>query len=522
MNRSDQINLLKNKEIYWDILVIGGGASGLGVALDGVSRGLKVAVLEKADFAKGTSSRSTKLLHGGVRYLAQGQIGLVFEALHERGLLLKNANHLSKRQGFVIPLYSRWEQLKYWAGLKLYDWMSGRLSLGKSEIISQERTLRLMPHIKSEGLKGGVLYYDGQFDDARLTINIAQTIVEKGGVVCNYIGVTKLLKDASEMTSGVEVIDQLSSDTYAINAKMVVNATGVFADKILKMDNPKAKKSIQPSQGIHLVFDKKFIGSSQALMIPKTSDGRVLFAVPWKENILVGTTDTLVKKPKLEPIALASEIDFILETAQSYLRPAPTKSDIKSVFSGLRPLAISSDESEKTKEISRSHKVIVSESNLVSIVGGKWTTFRKMGQDTVDWYFKLTGAKKLASTSSQIHLHGAFKDEDQHQNSIDVYGTDTPLLNELINENSDWNQLLHPDFPNRKVEVIWAIRNEMALSLDDVLSRRLRILIQDSSVALAIAPKVATIMATEMNKDTQWIEDQISTFTKIAKNYKAF
>lgn len=519
MNRQNQLEQLQYTPL-WDIVIIGGGASGLGVALDAVSRGLKVAVLEKSDFAKGTSSRSTKLLHGGVRYLAQGQISLVLEALHERGLLIKNANHLSKRQAFVIPLYSTLDRIKYGIGLKIYDWMSGRLSLGKSEFIGKKRTQRLMPHIKTEGLRGGVIYYDGQFDDARLAINVAQTVVEKGSVALNYFGVSDLLKDAQGKICGVKAKNELTAEEYLLNAKAVVNATGVFADKILKMDDPSAKKSIQPSQGIHLVFDRKFFDSPEALMIPKTSDGRVLFAVPWKENVIVGTTDTLVKKPKLEPEALDSEIDFILETAQAYLNPAPTKKDIKAVFSGLRPLAKASSENEKTKEISRSHKVIVSSSNLISLVGGKWTTFRRMGQDTVDVYYKVSGENKVASQSEQLLIHGAFKEIKLHSNTIDVYGTDTPKLESLSKENPAFSEKLHPAFPNRIVDVIWAIREEMALTVDDILSRRLRIIFQDVDAAIELAPRVARILKEELNKDDVWEQEQITTFNKIANKYK--
>lgn len=519
MNRAEELIYLQSNT-NWDVLVIGGGASGLGVALDGVSRGLKVALIEKSDFAKGTSSRSTKLLHGGVRYLAQGQIGLVFEALYERGLLIKNANHLSKSQAFVIPIYSFIDHLKYGVGLKIYDWMSKRLSLGKSEMISKKRMLRLMPHIKTEGLRGGVIYYDGQFDDSRLAINIAQTIVEQGGHLANYCSVNQLLKNENGLVIGVEAKDELSGETFEIKAKMVVNATGVFGDKILQMDNPNAKKTIQPSQGVHIVLDKKFTASETALMIPETSDGRVLFAVPWKENLVVGTTDTLVKKPKLEPQALESEVNFILETAQAYLSPTPQKEDIKAVFAGLRPLAKASDENEKTKEISRSHKVIVSDSGLVSLVGGKWTTFRRMGQDTIDVFYKLNSIKKVDSCSKYLLIHGAFKDIDAYENTIDVYGTDAPLLNELAKENPEWNQQLHPNFPNKAVEVIWALREEMALKVDDVLSRRMRILFQDVDAAINLAPKVAALMRAELNKDASWEQEQISTFNKIANKYK--
>jgi glycerol-3-phosphate dehydrogenase len=400
--------------------VIGGGSSGLGVALDAVSRGLSVALFEKSDFAKGTSSRSTKLVHGGVRYLAQGDVFLVLEALRERGRLLRNAPHLAHNQSFVIPIFTFFDRLKYSIGLKMYDWMAGKLSLGKSTFISKAKTIERLPTIKQEGLKGGVIYHDGQFDDARLALNIAQTCDGKGAAVLNYFKVNQLNKDGDGKITGLSVKDQLSKNNYEINAKMVVNATGVFADKILQLDNPEAKKMIRPSQGIHLVLDRSFLSGEDALMIPETSDGRVLFAVPWHDKLVVGTTDTMRKKPKLEPAALEKEIDFVLKTAQEYLTKKPQRSDVLSVYAGLRPLAAPTDENEKTKEISRSHKVLVSDSNLITLTGGKWTTFRKMGEDTVEYFTKITGENLQKSTSADIHIH-AFA-EEYNADYLSVFG----------------------------------------------------------------------------------------------------
>ena len=312
MHRSANLSKIKdNQEKIWDIAIIGGGSSGFGVALDALSRGLSVVLLEKSDFAKGTSSRSTKLLHGGVRYLAQGDVLLVLEALKERGRLLENAPHLTYNQPFIIPIYTWFDRLQYSVGLKLYDLMAGKWRLGKSKFISKTETVRRMPQIKQEGLKGGVVYHDGQFDDARMIIALAQTCDELGGCVLNYSKVESLTKDANGKVDGLNFIDQLDGSHLQIKARMVVNAPGVFADKILKMDNPDARKSIQPSQGIHLVFDQSFLGGKDALMIPKTSDGRVLFAVPWHGKLVVGTTDTLKDKPQLEPEALEKEITSV-------------------------------------------------------------------------------------------------------------------------------------------------------------------------------------------------------------------
>lgn len=517
MNRQENLRQLQDKSKIWDIAVIGGGSSGLGVALDAISRGLSVVLFEKADFAKGTSSRSTKLVHGGVRYLAQGNVGLVFEALKERGKLLQNAPHLAHDQPFIIPIYTWKDRIMYSVGLKMYDWMAGRLSLGKSEFISKEETLTRLPGLKAKGLYGGVVYHDGQFDDARLALNIAQTADEAGTCVLNYVSVNNLLKNKSGKITGLSVSDKLSNNKYEVNAKMVVNATGVFADKILQMDNPKAPKMIQPSQGIHLVLDLDFLGGNDALMIPKTRDGRVLFAVPWHGKLVVGTTDTLREKPKLEPEALEKEIDFVLDTAAGYLAKTPTRADVKSVYAGLRPLARPKEGSTKTKEISRSHKVILSESGLVTLTGGKWTTFRKMGEDTVAYFTKVTGEKLKESKSLDMKIHGATSDIPVGH--WGVYGFDAKPIQELLNENKAWEAKLHPDFPNIEAEVIWAVRVEMAMKVEDVLARRIRMLFLDAQAAIDTAPKVAKLMAQEMKKDEEWIASELTDFNKIASKY---
>ncbi|MDQ6845760.1 MAG: glycerol-3-phosphate dehydrogenase/oxidase, partial [Bacteroidota bacterium] len=382
MRREDVLKKVEEGKI-WDVLVIGGGATGLGIALEACTRGYSTLLVEQSDFAKSTSSKSTKLVHGGVRYLAQGNIKLVREASIERGLLYKNAPHLVKNLRFIIPVYTRWYRLKYTIGLKLYDWISGRLSLGSSVFISRKEVIKNLPTINSKKLRGGVLYHDGQFDDARLSINIAQTIFDNGGFAINYMQVKNLLKE-NEQVCGAKIIDQKSSKEFNVKAKVVINATGIFVDDIIKMDDPKAKKNIAVSQGAHLVLDKKFLQSDDAIMIPKTSDGRVLFIVPWHDKLIAGTTDTPVENASLEPVALEKEIQFILQTAASYLTVTPERKDVQSTFAGLRPLAALKEKSNDTKEISRSHKIIVSPSKLFTIVGGKWTTYRKMGEDMID------------------------------------------------------------------------------------------------------------------------------------------
>jgi len=517
MNRKENFTKARDKGILWDIVVIGGGSSGLGVALDGLSRGLKVLLLEKADFAKGTSSRSTKLIHGGFRYLAQGDILLVLESLKERGRLLKNAPHLVHNQAFIIPVFTLFDRLKYTIGLKIYDLMAGNLRIGKSQFISKKECIHRLPNIKQDKLKGGVIYYDAQFDDARLALNVAQTCDEIGGAMLNYMKVTHLKKNPEGKITGVHVKDQLSTKAFEVKAKMVVNATGVFADKILTMDNPGARKMIQPSQGIHLVMDRSFLSQEDALMIPKTSDGRVLFAIPWYNKLVVGTTDTLRKKLIMEPDVLQKEINFILNTAGKYLTKAPTRKDILSVYAGLRPLAAPKNEDEKTKEISRSHKVIVSKSNLVTLTGGKWTTFRKMGEDTVDYYQQITGETPGKSKSAKQHIFG-YSLTKKHD-YMDIYGSERKIINELIAKNPELSQKLHPDFPYIKAEVTWAVRTEMAFKLEDVLARRIRVLFLDARAAIKMIPETARIMAEELGEGQDWIDKESAEFKKLVQRY---
>ncbi|WP_035804520.1 glycerol-3-phosphate dehydrogenase/oxidase [Lunatimonas lonarensis] len=518
MDRKTNIKRISDERTVWDLAIIGGGASGLGVALDALSRGLRVVLFEKADFAQGTSSRSTKLVHGGVRYLAQGEIGLVFEALRERGRLLRNAPHLTENQPFIIPVYTWMDRWKYSVGLKIYDWMAGSLRLGKSRFISRDETILRLPQIKAKRLKGGIVYHDGQFDDARLALAIAQTCDQLGGCLVNHFPVLDLTKDETGSLNGLMVKDALSGSKYRIHAKAVVNATGVFADKILQMDEPGIRKTIQPSQGIHLVVDKSFLGGSDALMIPATSDGRVLFAVPWQDKLVVGTTDTLREKAKMEPRPLAKEINFILETASHYLVKPPSRKDVLSVFAGLRPLAAPKEGSQKTKEISRSHKIIMSKSGLVTLTGGKWTTFRKMGEDTLEAIGKMGALALRPSTSVDIRLHG-------HTDLVEEghwkwYGTDADELRKLVKENPSLGRRLHDSYPYTEAEVVWAVRREMAMRVDDVLSRRMRMLILDAHAAMAMAPRVADLMAEELGKDQPWKDKELADFNKLADKYR--
>lgn len=501
----------------WDVLVIGGGATGLGVALDAVSRGYKTLLVEQADFAKGTSSRSTKLVHGGVRYLAQGDVKLVREACIERGLLQKNAPHLVKNQTFIIPVYNFWDKIKYTVGLKVYDWIAGKLSLGKSVFVSRSETLQQLPGIKEQGLLGGVLYHDGQFDDSRLAINIAQSIAENGGFVLNYAQVTGLLKNQSGKLNGAIVVDTEKSGSYHIKAKSIVNATGVFVDDILKMDDAEAGQTVVASQGIHLVVDKKFYPSVHALMIPETSDGRVLFAVPWHNEVVLGTTDTPVGQPSMEPRALEKEINFILQTASAYLHQPPTRKDVLSVFAGLRPLAAPEKGSQKTKEISRSHKIITSSSNLFTIIGGKWTTFRKMGEDMVNTIERhLQWPSKITTTETK-RIHG-FSEAVNWNDPFYFYGADAAALKKNIN--GAHNTWLSESLKIHEEQVRWAVRHEMARTVEDVLARRTRALLLDAKESIRICSDVAHIMASELNLDRDWIDEQINGYIQLAAQYQ--
>lgn len=501
----------------WDVIIIGGGATGLGVAVDAATRGYKTLLLEQSDFAKGTSSRSTKLVHGGVRYLAQGDIALVYEALHERGLLLKNAPHLVKDQEFIIPIYSWFSKYKYLIGLKFYDLLAGKSGFGKSSFLKKAQVLKAIPGLKEAGLIGGVRYSDGQFDDARLALNLAQTAADHGATILNYMKVTGLSK-VNGKTSGVVVSDVETGKSFQLTAKTIVNATGVFVDEILKMDQPSGHPLVRPSQGAHIVLDPSFLKGDVALMIPKTADGRVLFAVPWHGKVLVGTTDTPLNQHSLEPIALDQEVDFILSTAGQYLSKTPSKRDVLAVFAGLRPLAAPGKDTNSTKEISRSHKLIVANSGLITITGGKWTTYRKMAMDVVDKAIELHQLIPKACITHNVQVHGSKSLAQQHD-QLAIFGSDAEGIRNLMKEDANLAQPLHPSYAYSKAEVIWMVRNEMARTVEDVLARRMRLLILDAAGAIALAPIVAELMAKELKKDKNWVDEQVTRFNDVAKSY---
>ncbi len=503
-------------EAEWDIIIIGGGATGLGAAVDASSRGYKTLLLEKFDFAKATSSRSTKLVHGGVRYLAQGNLKLVMEALRERGLLLENAPHLTHIQPFVLPVYSWWKKWYYALGLKIYDLMSGKLSIGNTRVLSSKKVIECAPAISRKGLSGGILYFDGQFDDARLAINLAQTAEENGGAVLNYVEVIGVIKENGQI-KGVHARDNVSQKEYEIKTKSVINATGIFTDDILKMDDHQHHHVISPSQGIHLVIDKSFFPGDYALMVPKTDDGRVLFAVPWHNRMIVGTTDTPVKAPLFEPHAQEEEIAFVIRNVNRYLNTNIRREDVKAVFAGLRPL-VRVPGQKNTSLMPRDHTIMVSRSNLVTITGGKWTTYRKMAKVAVDNALFVAKLERKACVTESLPIHGWCTSVDC-TDPLHYYGVDAAAIRSMAERNDSWRELLHPDFPFIKAEVIWAVRNEMAITIEDVLARRIRLLFLDARAAMDTAPVVAQLMAEEMGKNEDWQRDQLQQFQKLAMGY---
>jgi glycerol-3-phosphate dehydrogenase len=505
----------------WDIIVIGGGATGLGCAVDAAARGLRVLLLEAHDFAKGTSSRSTKLVHGGVRYLKQGNISLVVEALHERGRLCRNANHLVRHLSFIVPSYHWWEGPFYGVGLKVYDQLAGRLGLRPSRWLGREETLRLLPNLETAGLLGGVEYYDGQFDDARLAVNLMQTIFDRGGLALNYCPVVELVKE-SGLVAGVRARCAETGAEFTALARAVINATGVFCDGVRRLDEPAAPALVAPSQGVHLVVPRDFLPGESAVMIPHTDDGRVLFAVPWHDRVVLGTTDTPVPRAELEPRALPEEIGFIFHNADRYLARQPGPADVLSVYAGLRPLVRAAGQgAANTAALSRDHVILISPSGLLTITGGKWTTYRRMAQDAVDQALQLAGIEHRPCITENLPVHGALPESPPGlgERGWDVYGTDTPGLAALATGEPALAEKLHPDLPFLAAEVVWAARREMARTVEDVLARRTRALLLGARASIACAPRVATLLARELGRDATWEKNQIAEYTKLAEGY---
>ena len=517
MNRVELMDRAIERREPWDMVIVGGGAVGMGVAVDAASRGYEVLLVEQHDFGKGTSSRSTKLVHGGVRYLEQGAVSLVMEALKERGLLRQNAPHLVTDLAFVVPNYEWWEAPFYGIGLKVYDLLAGRFGFGVSEILSKDETLARLPTIKTEGLRGGVVYYDGQFDDARLLINLAATAVEQGAITLNYTPATALTFDADRFVDGIVARDLESGREFRAPARVVINAAGPYCDLVRRLAHPDAEALIAPSQGIHLVFDGSFLPGGNAIMVPHTTDGRVMFAIPWHGHTVVGTTDTPISDIALEPAPLDEEIEFILETAGRYLQRPIKRADVLSVFVGIRPL-VRSGSGGNTASLSRDHTIHIDPSGLLTIAGGKWTTYRHMAEDCVDHAATLARLPEKPCVTKNLNVHG-FHRQAHNFGALSVYGSDALPIQDLIRSEPALGKPLHPALSTCGAEVVWAARVEMARAVEDVLARRTRVLFLDARAAIEMAPETARLLAGELGRDQAWQTQQVEAFRSLAERY---
>ena len=531
MDRTAMLAQLRQRTEPWDIVVIGGGATGAGMAVDAASRSFSVLLLEREDFGKGTSSRSTKLVHGGVRYLEQGNVSLVMEALKERGILLENAPHLVHDLPFVVPNYSWWETPFYGIGLKIYDLLAGKYGFGRSRILTLEETLAHLPNIRQDGLRGGVIYHDGQFDDARLLIALLATAAEHGATILNYAPAVAFARDSDGFINGVTAVDRETGEQFHAKARVVINAGGIFADEVRCLADGEAQPMLAPSQGIHLVFDKSFLRGNTAIMVPHTSDGRVLFAIPWHGRTLVGTTDTPIDAPSYEPAPFEHEIDFILETAAQYLSRPPRRSDILSAFVGIRPLVkAAGSDATRTSALSRDHTIHIDSSGLLTIVGGKWTTYRHMAEDAVNHAITLGRLADAPCLTRTLRIHGyvapdkAAEEPDCPYRAEDcdpllVYGADAEAVRALAAADPRLAEPLDPELSIIGAQIIWAAREEMARTLDDALARRTRALLLNAAAAERMAPPAAALLAKELGKDPGWAEEQVATFLQLAAQY---
>ncbi len=514
LRRDTMIAALEDRSMTWDFIIIGGGGAGAGGAIYAASRGFSTLLIEADDFGKGTSSRSTKLVHGGVRYLQQGNLSLVLEALKERGLMRQNAPHLVHDLAFIVPNYTWWEAPFYGIGLRLYDFLAGKHGFGPSRNLSLEKTLEHIPTIETRGLRGGVIYYDGQFDDARLLINMIQTAAEHGATAVNYVEARELIKE-SGVIRGVRALDRETGAEFELRGRVVVNATGAFTDAVRRMDDPETPAIISPSQGVHIVLDRSFLPGDCAIMVPHTDDGRVLFAIPWHDHTLIGTTDTPIEKVDTEPRALPEELDFLVTHAARYLSKDPAESDVLSLFTGIRPLVSSQNESH-TAALSRDHTLHISGSGLVTITGGKWTTYRKMAEDTVDQAAVVAELDAPPCVTRDLRIHGYVKKPWEFGN-LAVYGADACRVSNLLNENEAWKAPLHPDLNICAGEAVWAVREEFARTVEDFLSRRTRALLLNARAAAAAAPEAARLMADELGRDEAWQRQQVESFKELAR-----
>jgi len=502
MKREEGLQRAQTKQ-SWDVAIIGGGATGLGAALEAASRGLKTILLERRDFASATSSRSTKLVHGGVRYLEQGNVSLVREALLERARLCRNAPHLVHKLNFVVPCYRWWDKLYYRLGLGVYDLLAGSKASPRSRLLSSAAVQEWLPGIQIKGLRGGVAYWDGQFDDARLAIALARTAHQCGATLINYAPVLGLRKEQGKI-SGLEAMDAESGNAFAIQAKCVINATGIFVDEVRQWEDGDKKPMLAFSQGIHLVLDNDFLKGNTAIIVPKTSDGRVIFIIPWHGKILVGTTDTAIDRAEYDPQPQESEIDFLLEHAGIYLSKRPQRTDIRSIFVGIRPL-VKAAKSKATSKLSRDHTIVVEESGMITITGGKWTTYRKMGQDVIDTAMRAHGFKAKPSCTAEMKLIGAMdsgnvivaSSNESNFSSLSLYGDERNKITALIHERPELGNPLAPGYGYTRAEMLWGIRHEMARTTEDLLFRRTRLGLLDRGAAEYARPMVQQLLREE-------------------------
>lgn len=518
--REELVQRLRTGGDPWDVAVVGGGATGLGAALEAASRGYRTVLVEEEDFGRGTSGRSTKLIHGGVRYLREGDLDLVFEALRERSRLLRNAPHVVHERRFVVPAYRWWEKPWYGLGLKLYDLLAGSRGIASSRWLSRDRTLDLLPTLRPSGLRGGVLYHDGQFDDTRLAITLALSVLEQGGIAVNHLRCESFLREGDDRIRGIVARDLEAGETFDVRARAVINATGPLSDRLRRMDDPSARPVIEASRGTHVVLDRAFLPRETALLVPRTEDGRVLFVIPWEGRVLAGTTDVPVDEPVPDPEPTASEVDYILSHAGRYLNPPPGPGDVLSAFAGLRPLVAADGEGEDgeedTAQLSREHRILVSESGLVTVAGGKWTTFREMGEDAVDRVEEELGLSHRPSRTDTLRLHG-WTEADRGSPPWRLYGANAPRLRRLAEEDPELAERLHPRLPYRAVQVVWAARHEMARTVEDVLARRTSALFLDARAAGEAAGTTARLLARELGRGPGWRGEQVEAFRAQAR-----
>ncbi len=516
MARADILKTVGADET-WDVVVIGGGATGLGAAVESASRGYRTLLLEAEDFAKGTSSRSTKLVHGGVRYLAQGNIKLVLEALGERGRMLANAPHLVRKLQFIVPAYSLFDLPFYGAGLTAYDLLARKDGFGHSQILSGKAVLQHISTVKAKGLQGGILYYDGQFDDTRFAVSLLQTLFDQGGVALNYAPVSGFTEHGGKLT-GVHVTESESGATIEIKGKAFVNATGVFVDNLRRLDEPETEAILAVSQGTHLVLPRNFLPGETALMVPKTSDGRVLFAIPWHEQVVIGTTDNAVRQSDSEPKALDVEREYLFEHVRKYLSPELTADKVLSIWSGQRPLVRKAG-TKSTAALSRDHTLLVSRSGLITITGGKWTTYRRMGEDAINRAATVAKLPSSTSRTADLRLHGWTANSTGLSDWDRVYGSDLAKLQAIEASRPELGGKIHPCLPFRLSQVVWGAQAEMARTVEDILARRTRALFLNARASIEAAPVVARLLREQLNQSPEWEARQLSDFNTLAARY---